>query len=70
MGNKWPALFVKKPLGKGDLLPTHKILIERPVQNQPCCIYPLNTKPVGVISIQNQISSKLPKVIVAPFYLH
>ena len=56
MGNKWPMLFVKKPLGKGDLLPAHKILIERPVQNQPCCIYPLNTKPVGVISIQNQIS--------------
>ena len=30
MGNKWPVLFVKKPLGKGDLLPAHKILIERP----------------------------------------
>ena len=30
-GNKSPALFVKKPLCTGDLSPTHKIFIEKPV---------------------------------------
>ena len=29
-GNESPALFVKKPLCKGDLSPVHKIFIERP----------------------------------------
>ena len=29
-GNKSPTLYVKKPLCKGDLLPAHKIFIERP----------------------------------------
>ena len=29
-GNKSPALFVKKPLCTGDLLPAHKIFIDRP----------------------------------------
>ena len=28
---KSPTLFVKKPLCMGDLLPVHKIFIERPV---------------------------------------
>ena len=28
--NKSPALFVKKPCCKGDLLPAHKIFVERP----------------------------------------
>ena len=31
VGNKLPALLVKKPLCTGDLSPTLKILIERPV---------------------------------------
>ena len=31
-GNKSPALFVKKPLCTGDLLPALKIFIERPVE--------------------------------------
>ena len=30
-GNKSPALLLKKPLCTGDLLPTCKIFIERPV---------------------------------------
>ena len=30
-GNKSPALFAKKPLCTGDLLPARKIFIERPV---------------------------------------
>ena len=33
MGNKLPALFVKKPRCTGDLLPTCKIFIERPVEH-------------------------------------
>ena len=33
-GNKSPALFLKKPLCTGDILPTHKIFIERPVEYQ------------------------------------
>ena len=32
VGNKSPALFVKKPLCKGDLLPAHKIFVKRPVK--------------------------------------
>ena len=32
LGNKLPELFLKKPLCKGDLLPTPKIFIERPVK--------------------------------------
>ena len=31
VGNKSPALFVKKPLCTDDLSPARKILIERPV---------------------------------------
>ena len=33
-GNKSPALFLKKPLCTGDILPVHKIFIERPVEYQ------------------------------------
>ena len=31
-GNKLPVLFLKKPLSMGDLLPTCKTFIERPVR--------------------------------------
>ena len=34
LGNKLPALFLKKPLCVGDLLPMHKIVIERPASVQ------------------------------------
>ena len=39
-GKKSPALFLKKPLCTGDLLPTHKIFIERP--KKPPWFYLLN----------------------------
>ena len=34
LGNKLPALFLKKPLCMGDLLPVHKIVIESPASVQ------------------------------------
>ena len=35
MGNKSPALFVKKPCCVGDLSPAHKIFIELPEIEEP-----------------------------------
>ena len=39
VGNKLPALFVKKLLCMGNLLPMRKIFIERPVHNFMDCFY-------------------------------